>query len=582
MSDTTSGQFYRAIANWSGRLILPAPTERRGDGGVFVEVENTPTAYRHLKGKTLWVRWHLASMHQIWLQRALTDIQFDRMTRESMANHNLHPTRLDGWSNVSPLESLAGARLADDVQVELDVLSVEPDGDSWALNIGDEPIQIVGVQKALVQFVEPTGDKHYLARHYHPRTGKFDGPSEILAFPDAGTLHPGHQVEHSSIANIENSPLNASGWYVYGERGANDTFNVQALEPVEALQLSPTKMLSGREETRHYFVSSKWQHIPLHRVERILIDNNGPLMLPFGRSPEIMEKRTRELWYKNDVALVVHTFGWRGGEKGDPAIFGLVPGHFSFGFARVVKDEFNGELRFDLVYRQVYGHNREGVIAGAQRWHAYMGSLARGWMYTLPVSDVTIRIPELTMPYYFGDRSFDPLQPIQQELALMAARYRTGPGNGASVVTPSTSCVKDSSQALFSAIRRLKDNVLSDKKIKRELEKSPNNFHTQRFHRMASLLEEVESSLLIPLGYVPKNWRGDNEEVAIYRRKAYSNTGGAILEALKAWKTMLPRRAEIELLRIFTQYGATMFDFKSANIGGEISGIEPDPPGVIL
>jgi predicted Abi (CAAX) family protease len=45
---------------------------------------------------------------------------------------------------------------------------------------------------------------------------------------------------------------------------------------------------------------------------------------------------------------------------------------------------------------------------------------------------------------------------------------------------------------------------------------------------------------------------------------------------------MLPRRAEMELIRVFMQYGGTMFDYQSAMIGGKISGLVPNPPTVIL
>ncbi len=572
---------YRPVAPWSGTAILPSPSQRQSDGGIYVKLENTPNAYSHLKGQQVWVKWHPQSIHQSWIQRAVTDIHFDEITHQSMENFAIHPTRLDGWSNVSPLESLAGARPEDDVQIELDVLEVESGGNTEVLSIGDEPVQIVGVQKALVRFVAPAGDQRYRVRHYNPTTGNFDEAEETIATPDAGVVPPGHRVEQSSVIEIETSPLNAGGWYIYGDRTPDGLFIVGAIEPAAALSLTPTRMLSGREETRQHFIETKWQQIPLHRIERTLVDNNGGILYGNQRSPDLMQKRRRELWLTGDVALVVHTFGWRGGERGDRDVFGLVPGHFAFGFAKVIADEFTGDLRFDLVYRQVYGHNREGMIAGAHRWHSYMGSLKRGWMYTLPVSDVVIRIPELTVPYQFGDRTFDPLQTIIQELAFMETRYRTGPGNGASVLTPATSCVKDSSQSLFAAIQRLKKEVFSNPTVKQWLENNPNHSDSLRFKRMESLLEQVEKSVLIPLGYIPKNWRGENREVAAHRAGNAFNAA-TILEALKAWKTMLPRRAEMELIQVFMQYGGTMFDHQSAMIGGTIPGLVPNPPTVIL
>ncbi len=577
-----NSNLYRPIAEWTGRLILPLLSERRSDGGVYIEVQNAPDTYNQLKGKKIWVNWDQNSIHRAWLQRATIDIKFDDITRQSMKNLFVHPVRLDGWKQVSPLESIAGLRPQDDVQVQLDVLNVEQNGDAWVLRIGDEPIQISGVKKAFITFVAPAGEKSYSVKHYNPTSGIFDGAVEVMAFPDVGTVTPGNKVEQSSILNIEKSPLNAAGWYVYGDQDGDGTFKVQALEPAAALLLAPTRIKSGRAEALDYVTDSQWNQIPLHRIERTLVDNNGPIISDSQKTPELMQKRTSELWYLDDIALIVHTFGWRGGPRGDSALLGIVTtGHFAYGFAKVISDEFTSQLRFDLVYRQIYGHGREGIIAGAQKWHAYMGSLKRGWMYTLPVSDVAIRIPELTVPYQLGDKTFDPLLTILQELALMEARYRTGPGNGASLVSPSTSCVKDSSQALFAAVKRLKNDAIADPTVKSWLDQNQDNYDKQRFNRMESLLDDVENSMLIPLGYVPKGWRGDNEYVAAHSQGGNISVGG-IVEALKAWKTMLPRRAEKELLKIMCRHGGTMIDFQSAAIGGDIPGIVPAPPTVIF
>ncbi|WP_234488598.1 hypothetical protein [Oxynema sp. CENA135] len=574
-------QLYRAIAPWSGRLILPEPSVSRDDGGVYLEVENAPGTYRHLIGERVWLTWHPESIHQGWLERATVDLEFDETTRESMEKGNVHPTRLNGRSRVSPLESLAGGRSRDNVRVELDVRNVERQGEEWVLQIGDEPIQIAGIDRALIQFIEPVGDRRYRVRHYDPSDGRFDAALETIALPDAGTVIPGQGVEQSSIDQIERSPLNAEGWYIYGRRDDSGTFNVEALQPAALYELDPSQMAIGRAATREYILDLKWETIPIHAIETTLLDNNGAAFAGSVPTPSFIERRTRELWSVGDVALVLHTFGWRGGERGDPPILGLVTGHFAFGFAEVVRDEFTGKLRFDVVYRQVYAHNREGIVAGAMRSELYLGSLERGWMYTLPISDVMVRLPELTVPYQMGDRRFDPLTFIKQELALMEARYRTGPGNGASVVTPAVSCVKDANQALYGAIVRLRREVLEDPEVREWLRSHPDRYHTRRFRRLERLLADLEHSVLLPLGYIPKNWQRDERAIAIYRDGPGVGDPG-LLEALKSWKTMLPRRAERELLQVFARHGATMVDVQFAELGGEIPGIEPQPPTTIF
>lgn len=569
---------YLPIAPWTGRLILPQFQQRRPDGGIWIEIQNAPESHAQFKGQLMWLAWHPASIHQPWLARATRNIQFDSVTQESQAKGNLHPTRLNGWKQVSPLESLAGARTIDDMQVELDVFSVEQTSSGWVVRINDEPVQIEGTMRGFVQFVAPVEGKRYRVKHYDRATRSFTAAEETVAMPAAGTLHPQFNLEQSSIVNLEKLPLNAGGWYIYGSRGTDGQFVVQALEPAEMLRLPPERMIIGRTETQKYFDLNKWKQMPFQRIDTTLVDNNGQATPPEQRTSALIEKRTRELWQRGDEALVIHTFGWRGGSRGNKVP--LVTGHFAFGFAKLLPDEFTGALRFRLVYRQIYAHSGIPIVAGAQSWHCYMGSFKRGWMYTIPVSEILLRMPELTVPYRMGTYTFDPLALIKRELTYMEARYRSGDGNGASVVTPATSCVRDSNQALFAAIRQFRDRVLKEPAVTTWLAANPNDFHARRFANLRSLLQKVEDSVLFPLGYVPRSWRGENDAVAAHDR----DRGGIgdLLDAIRTWRTMLPRRAERELLAVLRDYGATLIEYQSANIGGEVPGLVPLPPGVLL
>lgn len=590
-SPQAATSYYRPIATWSGRLILPEAGDRRPDGGVYLQLENTPPSHRSLIGQRVWLAWHPNSIHAAWLSKAVCDVTFDEITYASQQKGVVHPDRLNGWEKVSPLESLAGARLQDDVQVELDVAAVKRSlpgtSTDWTVLINDEPVQITGILRALVQFLSPLDRQYLCIRHYNPDSRTFDGPTAIACAPDAGTIHPAFQLEQSSIQGIERSPLNDRGWYVYGyfpslpsQPQRHRPFVIQAIEPYAALCLAPTKTVMGQNEARQYIRDQKWDEMPLHQMRVTLVDTNGRVEPAAERTPSRLAQRTKELWWKGDEALVVHTFGWRGGPRGDRFPLGLVPGHFAFGFAKLTQDDWTGELRFDLIYRQVYTHNAQGTISGAFRWHSYMGCLKRGWMYTVPVSDVMVRLPELTVPYQIGDRKIQPLDMIKRELAYMHARYRVGGGNGASLITPATSCVKDSNQALFSAIRQFRDQVIADPATKAWLEQNPNDYHTQRFRKLVTLLKQIEEEILFPLGYVPPTWRGENDEVAAHQRdRADWNLN---IEALKAWRTMLPRRAERELLAVLRKHGATMVDYQCALIGGEVPGIRPAAPTVLL
>ncbi len=52
---TPNPALYRPVAQWIGRLILPAQTERDADGGCFFEVHHAPAPDR-LAGRILWLR----------------------------------------------------------------------------------------------------------------------------------------------------------------------------------------------------------------------------------------------------------------------------------------------------------------------------------------------------------------------------------------------------------------------------------------------------------------------------------------------------------------------------------------------
>jgi predicted Abi (CAAX) family protease len=73
--------------------------------------------------------------------------------------------------------------------------------------------------------------------------------------------------------------------------------------------------------------------------------------------------------------LLVHAFGGYDGPKGEGAPrLGLFTGHFSFGEATVAVDEFTEELRFNVVYKQIYVQNGDGVLSGSTAYHKYGGS----------------------------------------------------------------------------------------------------------------------------------------------------------------------------------------------------------------
>ena len=167
-------RYWKPVAAWSGTLILPPPSGRRADGGVLIRLDNAPEPWARLVGATCALAWRPESAWARHSSRETIDIRFTAETRASVARkRDVHPTRLDGWDRVSPLETLAGARPADDVRVSLAHPSVftegsSADGASVVLSIDDEPVQVEGSYKALARFERPLDEAQTLwaVRHW--------------------------------------------------------------------------------------------------------------------------------------------------------------------------------------------------------------------------------------------------------------------------------------------------------------------------------------------------------------------------------------------------------------------------------
>ncbi|MFO7628424.1 MAG: hypothetical protein R6W06_02690 [Prochlorococcaceae cyanobacterium] len=117
------------------------------------EVLQTPPGWSHCRGRIAALRWRDPALAQVTI-----DVHVSDEARDSARAGNLHPLRLDGWPQVTPLESLAGARPQDDVLVRLDgpvtVLEGEvpptetnPAG-GLQLEVGAEPLQTAGLARA--------------------------------------------------------------------------------------------------------------------------------------------------------------------------------------------------------------------------------------------------------------------------------------------------------------------------------------------------------------------------------------------------------------------------------------------------
>jgi predicted Abi (CAAX) family protease len=172
------------------------------------------------------------------------------------------------------------------------------------------------------------------------------------------------------------------------------------------------------------------------------------------------------------------------------------------------------------------------------------------------------------------------LDALALQTEILAARYRSGDGSGVALVTPATSCVQDSSQALWIALQQLRrEDALAGL--------SP--AQRQRRLRLANALD----GLLTPFGRVRSDWRG-NAEVTFSAGTGLLTTEAGVggsspfaasqrpLDVLLSWRSMLPRRAHDAMAREFLRAGLPLWVLRSNQIPGADPRLEPLAPTTVL
>ncbi|MEG4141413.1 abortive infection protein [Microcoleus sp. Pol7_B2] len=564
---------YKPIALWHGRLILPSHEQRQPYGTVFFEVINAPKKYKNFIGKTAFLKWSTNREVQFFVHAVSQDINFTQETKKSQKSGNIHPDRLNGWRNVGPLETLAGSRLENSVTVMLrrPVIAINySSSDRHELTIDREPVQIIGRFCALVSILqrkEGDSDK-FIVRHFNKTSRQFDGAAEIIRIPQVQPDKNG--VARSTNHLIEKSPLNPDGWYIYGERDEDNMFVVQAIEPRKIAQLIPDETHFGLKKSIAYLSSPNWENTPAQKGQAKIV-----LLTP----NDATENASISPWQEGDIGIVIHSFGGIGGKKGERPPLGIVTGHFAFGVAKVVRDRFTSELRFDIEYKQVYAHNPDGIVAGSSKWQSYMGDLQRGWLGDRPVCDIICKLDCVCYDYDFDGITLSPLTELNQQLDIMMARYRSGDGTGASLVTPATSCVQDSSQAIYATIKKITSEVESNPQIQDWLKTHPTDAQTQRFHQLVALGESLEK-VLMPLGIVRPDWQKNPRLAGIDAELKKTFFVGIVnlIKAAISYRTMLPRRTQDEIAKIFLKQGAFLWIIRTNQVGGFDPDIEPLAP----
>jgi predicted Abi (CAAX) family protease len=532
------GDLYRPSADWIGRLLLPTPQDTADpaaprDDWVWVLLEQAPAGRQDLIGQRLRLRWADAPHLQRLVATVTSDIRLGELARQAAAQANVVPTRLDG-RRVGPLQSLAGARPADDLTVLLEGVTVG----AGELRIARPPVQISGRWQGLVTVVGPApGVDLWTVRHFNAATGRLDGREDTIRIPALPPDRFGRRLIDPS--GLGASASNAQGWLIQGAPAADGVFTVQALLPSTYLEPTPRRVVRGTAPALAFLRHDSWSG-PLLRRGTL----HRATLLPDGES----EPR----WELGERALLMHLFGGIGGSDGEPVKGWTVTGHFSFGEARVVRDAFTGRPRLAIRYHQIYATNPNGIVAGSQDWSAYAGSLQRGWIGLRPFSDVLVPI------------GADVVEAIALQAEIMAARYRSGDGRGVALVTPATSCVQDSGQALWIALRQLRQQGDALPMPPRERD---------RLRKLGQALDQ----LLKPFGTVRGDW-AHNAERSLAAGTGSFESSQSLWDALLSWRSILPRGAHDRFAAEFLAVGLPLVVRRANQIPGDNPRLEPVAP----
>ena len=592
IQQTLDPQQYRAIDNWVGRLILPKPEEFQrkilpDNDWAWLEVYNAPPDQQDLVGQKVRLGWQRSPLLDQYLQLVTTDIQFTGAAQKSEQLGNVLPLRLNGRSQVGPLQALAGARPMDDVLVSFKQAQVKDNGQNGTIiRVERMPFMVTGRYVGLVKILgeveansksdipgicpglPPCREGELLrVQHYNLQTRKFDGVEEVIRIPQQPMVSGDRFI--STPRQLADSSEGQAGWYVYGAQGQNGLFTVQALRPRSLFQLQPTEMVLGLGTGSDYIAHGNWKDTPERKgtAQRVLVE-------PHSDSP----KDALAAWKEGDRGLGIHLFGGIGGKKGEKVTGGTVTGHFAYYFFEVVREPLTQELQWDISYYQVYAQNPQGILSGSQSWANYMGNLQRGWLNSRPTSNVMLKLDVLG-DYNFGGISLSPLMELQRQLEIMMARYRTGDGTGDSSVTPAASCVQDSNQALYITIEILKEQIQRDTAISDWLKNHPDDPQAQRFQKLVQLGDRLEQ-VLIPRGVVRSDWKHNAETLAgVKVRHHYPfSEQNTLANALLSWQSMLPRVAHDIISTIFLEQGTTLWFLRTNQVGGYLPDIFPIAP----
>lgn len=560
---------FRPLGAWMGRLVLPSPEARQATMGCLIEIYHAPDEHAGLIGQLVRLRWADSPSNNKRFWGVTRRVQFTDITRQRAERGVVVAERVDGWADVNPFESLAGARPLDDVivrlhepvQVAYDELSNTP-----ILYVPHEPSMISGRYYALVRFLGPLepGGEFYRVAHYNRASQQFDGPESVVHLP---TVVPNtDKIDTFTNAGLEHSPCNEAGFYMHGQHDQQGTFVVQALTPRALVWLRPQQVITGTRESLRYL----GPRAHTQEAKRSKGQVTSALLCGDGIDPGA----ALEQWREGDAALLVHVYGAIRGEGGEPyAKSPILWGHFSFGVARVLREPLTDELSFDIEYLQIYVHSGDGIMSGNHHFTHYSGDRQHGWIGIRPWMDVLIKLDSFTDPYPTAQGPRSALDELTETLEEMMARYRIADGNGSSSVAAANNCSQDANQAFYWAIKRIGQRVSNRSAMQAWRERYPED--AQRLTRLDELGRAVRRRVI---GRRPRiDW---NMNIDALGTSQTENFLRSFWIGRRSWRTMFPSVALRANTQAFLESGAQVWVLRVYQVGGHNPRIEPYVPNV--
>jgi len=241
--------------------------------------------------------WQQEPAIQAYVKVASRDVRFVPSAEQAFKHGVINPIRLNGRTQVGPLQSLAGGHPYDDVtvalkgNVKLEMATTSPAAQttttqtSTVLRVQREPIQETGQYYALVKLLEPvppqnpkalpqscpgkppcTSDR-FRVQHYNPATHQFDGVQEVIRIPQQPADKDG--IFNTSTRDLETAIAGSAGWYIYGAKDQTGMFTVQAMKPRALFQIDPQRVILDFKQGLRFIDFDNWQNVASRKFKQL-------------------------------------------------------------------------------------------------------------------------------------------------------------------------------------------------------------------------------------------------------------------------------------------------------------------------